>query len=318
MQEQILQFLKEHDGYLSGEEISHSLKMSRTAIWKYMQELRKVGYEIVAVPHLGYKIVSVPDKLFPWEIQFGLGTKVMGQKIVYEETLTSTMDTAFELAVAGSPEGTLVCSESQTHGRGRMGRTWISPKSKGIYLSLILRPKLPPMETAKLTLLTAVVVSEAIQKICGFEVQIKWPNDLLVGRKKLAGILTELHADPDRVKFVVVGIGLNVNTQSHQLPPGSTSLKLETGQTWSRVSLIQEMLKEWEQWYSQFTRRGFEPILKRWKELSVTLGRRVRVSDPSGVIEGEAKDIDTDGGLLIRLDSGLILKRMAGDVMWAQ
>jgi len=229
MQDQIIRFLKRSTSYLSGEEISRHLNISRSAIWKYMQELRQEGYDIVAVPHLGYRIVSSPDKLFPREIQHELKTKVIGKKIHYYDTIPSSMDVAFRLGVEGAPEGTVVCSESQTKGRGRLGRQWVSPKGKGIYMSIILRPQLTPTEVAQLTLLSAVAVCEAVVKYTGVESMIKWPNDLLVRKKKFAGILTEISAEMDRVRFVVIGIGMNVNTPIAQLPPQATSLKAEKG-----------------------------------------------------------------------------------------
>src|SRR3989338_5397995 len=219
MHEQIINFLRKSGEYISGEEISRALNVSRAGIWKYMQDLRAQGYEIVAVPHLGYRLVSYPDKLLAREIKFGLGTHILGKKIFSREAISSTMDEAFELGVKGTEEGTLVCAESQTKGRGRMGRSWVSPKGKGIYMSVILRPQLSPNEIPKLTLLTAVAVAEAIYKIAGLKVAIKWPNDILVGTKKLGGILTEMSAEIDRIKFVVVGIGMNVNTTASQLPP---------------------------------------------------------------------------------------------------
>ena len=317
MQTQIIEFLKKNETYLSGEEISQSLKISRAAIWKYMQELRQLGYDIVAVPHLGYKLVSCPDKLFPLEIQHDLHTKIFGKKIVYHETISSTMDAAFQLALEKAPEGTVVCAETQTKGRGRLGRTWISPKGKGICLSVILRPKLSPLEVAKLTLLAAVGVCEALQKITNLQPSIKWPNDLLIDGKKCAGILTELSAETDRVKFVIVGIGVNVNTAKNSLPSTATSLKEETRQEHSRIKIFQEILRELEHWYLRLGEEGFSPVVQRWKELSVTLNQRVRVSDANGFVEGLAIDIDQDGGLLIRRDTGVIVKKMAGDVALA-
>lgn len=315
MQTQIIEFLKKNETYISGEEISQSLKISRAAIWKYMQELRQLGYDIVAVPHLGYKLVSSPDKLFPHEIQYDLTTKSFGKKIIYEDTVSSTMDVAFQLALEKAPEGTVVCAESQTKGRGRLGRTWTSVKGKGIYMSIILRPKLSPLEVAKLTLLGAVVVSEALKKSTGLQPLIKWPNDLLVKGKKLAGILTELSAETDRVKFVVVGIGLNVNSSLSSLPPGATSLKEETKEEHSRIKIFQEIMKEMERWYFNIEHKGFSEVIQKWKELSITLNQRVRVSDAGGFVEGLAVDLDRDGGLLIRKDSGVVVKKMAGDVI---
>lgn len=315
MQERIIHFLKRAQGYLSGEEISRSLDMSRAAIWKYIQELRKDGYEIEAVPHLGYKLLHAPDKLLAHEVQFDLKTKVLGQKYYYHDSLPSTMDEAFRLGMEGAPEGTVVCAETQTKGRGRLGRGWVSPKHKGIYCSIILRPKLSPSDISKLTLLTAVAVAEAIECITHIRPMIKWPNDLLVKNRKLAGILTELRAEVDRMKFVVVGIGLNVNNTGAQLIDGATSLKNEAGQPLSRVELLREILRVFERWYFQCQSGDFNDLLNVWKERSLTLGKRVRVTDPASVIEGVAVDLDADGGLLVRQDSGVIVKKLAGDVV---
>ncbi len=315
MQNQILHFLKKSEGYISGEEISRQLKISRAGIWKNIEELRKEGYDIEAVPHRGYRLASAPDKLFPHEIQFNLKAKILGKEVIHYDSIGSTMDVAFELAMKGSLEGTVVCAENQTKGRGRLGRDWVSPKGKGIYLSIILRPRLTPNEAAQLTLLSAVAVSEAIKKVCGVAASIKWPNDLLINNKKVAGILMESSAQMDNVRFVVLGLGLNVNTALNHLPPNSTSLKQVTGKQISRVHLIQEILQHLEKWYDILKAKGFPPVLVRWKELSSTLGRRVRIVDPSGAIEGEAIGLDAQGGLMIRNESGIAVKRMTGDVV---
>ncbi len=314
MQERIVHLLKKSDSYLSGEEISRQLDISRAAIWKYIQELKKDGYDIVAVPHLGYKIASGPDKLFAHEVQFDLKTKTLGKKIFFYDTVASTMDEAFRLGMEGTPEGTVVCADGQSKGRGRLGRSWLSPKGKGIYLSIVLRPALLPSEAACLTLLCAVALSEAIKNICGLNSLIKWPNDLLINGKKVAGILTELNAETDRVKFVVVGIGVNVNSSRDSLIVDATSLQVEAKRTILRVELTKEILRMTEEWYLLSQRQGFTPIIKRWKEISFTLNKRVRIADPAGFIEGEAVDMDQDGGLLIRKDSGVIVKKMAGDI----
>jgi len=315
MRSQIIQFLKAAEGYLSGEEISRHVKISRAGIWKYMQELREDGYDIVAVPHLGYRLISSPDKLLPEEIQFKLGTKILGNNVRYFDTISSTMDAAFQLGVEGAPEGTVVCAESQTKGKGRLGRSWVSPKGKGIYMSILLRPELMPTDLTQLTLLSAVAVCEAVTKFWDIPARIKWPNDILVNNKKLAGILTESSAEMDRVRFVVIGIGINVSATVNQLPPRSTSLKNETGQKVSRVELLQEVLRSLEKWYMILGKDGFSPVSSRWKQLSSTLGRHVRVVDPNGDVEGEAVDLDEDGGLIIRNENGLKVKRMSGDVV---
>lgn len=315
MQAQILQFLKESEGYVSGEEISRRCGMSRAAIWKHMQELRQEGFDVVAVPHLGYKLVASPDKLLPSEIRHGLKTRYLGKKIVYEDAVPSTMDVAFRLGMEGAVEGTLVCAEGQTKGKGRLGRHWNSPKGKGIYMSVILRPSLPPTEAAQLTLLTAVAVCEAIRRVTGVAARIKWPNDILVEDRKLAGILTELSAETDRVRFVVIGIGINVNTSLSVLPLQATSLKEEAQKKIPRVELLQEILVELENWYECLKKLGFAPVVERWKEFSSTLGKRVRLVDPGGEVEGEAVDLDKTGALMIRNDAGLIVSKIAGDVV---
>ncbi len=314
MQERIIQFLKESDGYISGEEISQRLKMSRAAIWKYMQELRALGYEITAVPHLGYRLVMSPDKLLSYEILSGLGTKIIGRNIIVMDTVTSTMDEAFRLGMENCTEGTVVCAEAQSKGRGRLGRGWTSPKAKGLYFSFVLRPSLPLNQLAQLTLMSAVALAEAIEGISHLKPLIKWPNDILVGDQKLAGILTELRAESDQVQFVVVGIGLNVNTSSGQLVPGASSLKVAEGHSFNRTQVFQEILRSLEKGYLKLLRHEFSQVMEEWKKRSATLNKWVRITDPTGTIEGEAIDLDEDGALLIRKDNGLTVKKSAGDV----
>ncbi len=315
MQERIIEFLKEAEGYISGEEISQRLNMSRAAIWKHMQELRAQGYDIAAVPHLGYQLVASPDKLLAREIQFGLKTKIIGKEIVALDTVSSTMDEAFRLGMEGVPEGTVVCAETQSKGRGRLGRAWVSPKGKGIYFSVILRPSsLPPSQLPQLTLMSAVALAEAVNDIAGIDARIKWPNDILVADKKLAGILTELRAEVDQVKFIVIGVGLNVNTAAHQLIEGATSLKIESGKTLSRVEVMQLILRSMEKWYGKLLSGKANEVMEAWKERSATLKNRVRITDPTGITEGVAIDLDSDGALLIRKDNGVVVRKTAGDV----
>jgi len=314
MQERIIQFLKESDGYISGEEISQRLNMSRAAIWKHMQELRAQGYEIAAVPHLGYQLVTCPDKLLSYDIQSGLNNKIIGKKINILDTVTSTMDEAFRLGMENCPEGTVVCAEAQSKGRGRLGRLWTSPKGKGLYFSFILRPNMPLNCLAQLTLMSAVAVAEAIESISKLKPLIKWPNDILLEDHKLAGILTEVRAESDQVKFVVVGIGLNVNSSLNQLASGAVSLKSSAGHHFDRAQVFQAVLHFLEKGYLKVLRHEFAGIMEEWKKRSATLNRRVRITDPAGTTEGQAIDLDEDGALLIRKDNGLIIKRSAGDV----
>jgi len=315
MQEKILDFLRKSPEYISGEEVSNHLKISRQALWKHIQELRDIGYDIVAVPHLGYKLVSPPDRLIPYEITHGLNTKFIGRKNYYFDTVSSTMDIALQFAMKGAPEGTVIIVESQTKGRGRLGRSWFSPKYKGIYLSLILKPKILPNQMPLLTLMAAVSICEAIKEKTDLTCQIKWPNDILIHHKKLGGILTELNAEMDLSRFVVVGIGLNVNNDKKTIPSGATSLKEQKKQEINRLELLQEVLRKIEGNYLIFQKTGAKSVIDKWREWSISLGRRVRVICQNEHIEGEAVDIDIDGGLLIRKDSGLTQKVMAGDVV---
>jgi len=315
MKEKILEYLnKEHD-YLSGDQISSHLGISRQALWKHIQDLKDSGYDIVAVPHLGYRLESRPDRLFAFEVTRGLNTKFIGKKIHYFDYLASTMDLAMQLGMRGSAAGTLVLAESQTKGRGRLGRSWSSPKYKGLYLSLLLRPGILPAASPILTLLSAVSICEAIKKVTALEPQIKWPNDVLIHNKKVAGILTEMNAEADKVNFVVIGIGLNVNNDKKSLVAQATSLKEQAGAALDRLILLQELLRRIENNYFLLEDKGARFIIDKWRSLSLTLGRQVKVYCQHKHIEGSAVDIDEDGTLLIRKDSGIIQKVSSGDVV---
>lgn len=315
MEQKVIDFLKLKQGYVSGEELSHHLKISRQALWKHIQELKEKGYDIAAVPHLGYRLISSPDRLFPSEINYGLRTKFIGAKAYYFDSVSSTMDIAMEMGINNAPEGTIILAETQTKGRGRLGRVWFSPKHKGIYLSLILRPKLLPNLTPVLTLLAGVSICEAVKEITALDARIKWPNDILIHNKKLGGILTELNAEMDATRFVIVGIGLNVNNSAKALVYGATSLRNEKKENISRVEVLQEILRRIEENYLSFQEKGAQPIIEKWRNYNITLHRRVRISCQNKHLEGTAVNIDTDGALLVRKDSGLIERITAGDVV---
>lgn len=315
MQEKILNFLKSKRDYVSGDLISQRLGITRQALWKHIQGLKNIGYDIIAVPHLGYKLISCADRLFDFEVSYDLNTKSLGKKIYYFETISSTMDVAMQLGIKGAQEGTLVLAESQTKGKGRLGRTWFSPKFKGIYLSLILRPKILPSQAPVLTLLAAVSICEAIKKTVDLDTQIKWPNDIIIHNKKLGGILTELSAEMDEINFLIIGIGLNVNNDKKNLVASATSLKEQKKESVNRVSLLQEILRRIEINYLLFQNKGSAAIIDEWRQHNITLGKRVKVYCHKEHLEGEASGIDSDGGLLIRKDSGVIEKVMAGDVV---
>ena len=315
MKEKILEYLKKKHDYLSGDEISRHLGISRQGLWKHIQDLKDSGYDIVAVPHLGYRLESCPDRLFVFEVIRGLNTKFIAKQIHYFDYLDSTMNLAMQLGMQGSPNGTLVLAESQTRGRGRLGRNWFSPKYKGIYLSLILRPDILPAASPILTLLSAVSICEAIKEVVHLDAQIKWPNDIIMHNKKLAGILTEMNAEVDKVNFVVIGIGLNVNNDKKSLIAQSTSLKEQKGEQVQRILLLQELLRRIEKNFNLLETKGNQSIIDKWRNFSLTLGKRVKIYCQDKHLEGQAVDIDKDGGLLIRKDSGIIQKVMSGDVV---
>ena len=314
MKEKILDYLNKKHDYLSGDQISKHLGISRQGLWKHIQELKDSGYEIIAVPHLGYRLESCPDRLFVFEVARSLHTKFIAKKIHYFDYLSSTMDLAMQLGIGGADHGTLVLAESQTKGRGRLGRGWLSPKYKGIYLSLILRPKILPAASPILTLMSAVSICEAVKEVASLEAQIKWPNDVLIQNKKVAGILTEMNAEMDKVNFVVIGIGLNVNNDKKSLIAQATSLKEQQQKEINRLVLLQELLRRIENNYLFWEAQGAQEIINKWRNFTLTLGTRVKVDYQDRHIEGQAMDIDSDGSLLIRKDSGLIQKVSSGDV----
>ena len=314
--EAILNALKGRPGeFVSGEELSRMAGVSRTAIWKEIEKLRGEGYKILAQPHSGYQLVSVPDRLTAQELSWNLQTVRIGRRIHAYETTDSTMDVAQRLAAAGEPEGSVVVAEAQGKGRGRMGRTWISPKGKGIYLSVILRPQLQLAEIPKITLVAAVGAARAVEAATGLKPEIKWPNDLLVGGKKIAGILTELNAEINRVNYMVVGIGMNVNTPADKLPAHGTSLARELGEKVDRLEVARQLLAHLDRTYAQFIKEGMEPVLEAWRGFAGFLGRRVRVAVEGRVLDGQALDVDPSGALLVRTDTGLVESVSAGEVL---
>lgn len=319
MKETILRLLKERRSeYVSGEEICRSLNVSRTAVWKHIQALREKGYEIEARSRAGYMLTGIPDRLFPEEIGDGLATRFLGRTVYYCDSVSSTNNLAKELAGQGAADGTLVVAEEQTGGKGRLGRQWCSAKYKGSFFSFILFPPLMPQEANMVTLITAVAMASAVRDETGVAAGIKWPNDLLVNGKKICGILTELSAEMERINYMVVGVGLNVNQEENDFPEevsaSATSLKDQTGSNISRVKLVQAFLLEFEKWYLLALENGFAPVLARWKEMSVSLNCPVRIHNPNSSWDGWAEDIDSDGALLLRLPGGEIKRVISGEV----
>jgi BirA family biotin operon repressor/biotin-[acetyl-CoA-carboxylase] ligase len=316
VKDKIIELLRQGQQPVSGQAMSRRLRLSRAAVWKHIQELRKEGYRIEAAPHVGYVLKKAPDRLLPLEVRNGLTARRFGQTLTCLDVVDTTMDVAFQQAVDGAPEGALVCAESQKKGKGRMGRQWVSPKGKGLYFSLVLRPALHPSQVSQLTLLSSVAVCAALRAVSDVPVTIKWPNDLLVGPKKMGGILTELSAETERVRFVVVGVGINVNTNLKSLPANSTSLAAEAHQTFQRVAVLQSVLEKMEFWYDRALDKGFDCMRAQWKAYSCTLGRQVQFMDRHQKRTGIAVDLHESGALKIKDAKGRFHNKMSGDVRY--
>jgi BirA family biotin operon repressor/biotin-[acetyl-CoA-carboxylase] ligase len=316
----ILDMLRDRQERLSGAEISRILGISRSAIWKHISVLRREGYQIEAKRASGYQLIAVPAHLTAWEIQAGMGTEQFGKKIHAFLNVDSTNTIAFRLALNSAHEGEVVVAESQAAGKGRVGRRWESPPGVNCYLSIILRPSFPPNKMPLITLMTAVACAEAIKEVTGLLPPIKWPNDLLVDGKKLGGILTEADMEMDRINFVVVGIGINVNMPRSSLPPSirdtATSLQEVLGREVSRIALIQALLRKFELWYKRFKEGRGEEIKRRWEELSQVWGKEVEVDFMGEQVRGKALTIDADGALLVQEDGGEVKRIVAGDVQF--
>ncbi|HSW57760.1 MAG TPA: biotin--[acetyl-CoA-carboxylase] ligase [Dehalococcoidales bacterium] len=317
MREQVLKYLQQ-EKHVSGEELGKRLKISRTAVWKHVKELRKLGYQIESSTKSGYTFMQNPDLLLAEEIENGLITKVMGKNIRHFVQVSSTQDIASELAKKGLPEGTLVIAEMQTQGRGRKGREWISVPDGGLYFSLILRPKLLPSQVVQIPLIASVAVVKAIKNTVPLNPEIKWPNDIFVGDKKAGGILTEMSSEIDGVNYVILGVGLNVNIPASFLAEKTggiaTSLINEVGKPVSRTQIMRHFLVQFENIYNQFVTSGFSSVREEWKNLNNTIGAWVKISDGTREFEGEAVDIDERGFLLVRTDNSRIHQIVSGDV----
>ncbi|HSA30176.1 MAG TPA: biotin--[acetyl-CoA-carboxylase] ligase [Candidatus Omnitrophota bacterium] len=315
MKSRIIHILKKAHGFVSGQEIGHELGLSRAAVWKAVTELRRCGYTIKALPRKGYSLEESPDKLYSWEIQPELKTKCFGRSIVHEEAVGSTMDLAALYADRGAEHGSLFCAETQTRGRGRLGRQWSSPCGEGIYASLLLRPGIPLIGSPKMVFVAGVALCDAVSSLTGLDVHIKWPNDLLLGTKKLAGILTELRAESGRIERLIIGIGMNVNTPKKELPPQATSLFAESGKKYSRVRILSDFLFCCERQYERVLKEGFDPLLLDWKKRCRLWGERVVVEMDKVSLQGVVTDLASDGGLIMKMDDGREKKIVTGDIL---
>lgn len=317
MRNEILDYFRKADGnFVSGQQISKDLHVSRTAIWKHINVLKERGYIFESSTRKGYRLIYAPNLLTPLEIDSALHTETFGRHVIYLESTQSTNEEAKKIAREGAEEGTIVVAEEQITGHGRLTRGFFSPFAKGIWFSLILRPKFFPMEASKCTLLAAVGVCRGIRRLGLADAGIKWPNDILVHGKKLVGILTLMSASMEKIDYIIMGIGINTGIKKNEFPEdfreGATSF-LNEGINVSRKDLLAAILGELEKEYSIAQNEGFDKVLDDWRALSVTLGQEVRVIFGDDSYTGKAVDIDRDGCLLV--NTGSEVKRViAGDV----
>jgi len=306
---------------ISGARIAREIGVSRSTVWRWVERLRGLGVKVKGQPATGYFLERVPDILTPDMLRQELKGSLFAKRIHHFFKTDSTNRVALELGHAGEPEGAIVLTEEQTAGRGRAGRTWHSERATGIYVTLLLRPKLAPVQAPLITMMAGLSVHSAVQRVTGLTVDLKWPNDLFIRGKKVGGILTEMHAEPGQVRFIIVGIGLNVNQEkfSGELTDVATSLRLETGKVQSRMELLVRLLREFESDYNRLLREGVGSIVARFEAVSsYAIGKRVRVTNASESYVGTTAGLGPEGLLQVMRDDGRVLTVIAGDVAEAR
>ncbi len=305
----------------SGTRIAKEVGVSRSMVWQWVERLRELGVKVKSQPGTGYFLEQIPDILTPDMLKQRLKGSLFGKRIFHFFRTDSTNRVALELGHAGEPEGAVVLAEEQTAGRGRGGRAWHSERATGIYVTLLLRPKLAPVQAPLLTMMAGLSAHSAVQALTGLEVDLKWPNDLLVRGRKLGGILTEMHAEPGQIRFVIVGIGLNVNQEKFpgELANLATSLRAETGKPQSRMELLVRLLHEFESDYNRFLREGVATVVARFESVSsYARGRRVRVTNGTESYVGTTAGLGPEGLLQVERDGGQLMTVIAGDVAEAR
>lgn len=317
MKTEVLRLLKESEGYLSGQDICNRLKVSRTAVWKIIKQLKDEGYQIEAVQNRGYRLVGLADVMTEAELFSRMKSKWAGRYLDYSETVDSTNNRAKQLAERGAKSGTLIIADSQSAGKGRRGRSWTSPPGTGIWMSLILRPQILPSCASMLTLVAAMAVSDGIDKETGLNSQIKWPNDIVVDGRKVCGILTEMSAELDGIHYVVVGMGINANTKEfpEEIAETATSLCRQTGQTVWRSQIIAAVMEAFEGYYDKFMEsRDLSLLYDAYNKKLANYGREVMVMSSTGNYQGVSHGINQKGELLVELPDKTVTKVVSGEV----
>ncbi|MUV39796.1 Biotin--[biotin carboxyl-carrier protein] ligase [Lentibacillus sp. JNUCC-1] len=310
---------KQDNTYISGQQLSEKLNISRTAVWKYMNDLKQDGFIINAVPNKGYRIQQFPSRLSANSMQWGLETKWLGQRIVHKNTVPSTQFVAHDLAREGAEHGTVVIANEQTAGRGRLNRKWQSRRDKGIWMSMILRPNMLPHLAPQLTLLTACAVAEAVLIDTHLTPQIKWPNDILFNGRKAVGILTEMQAEQDRIQYVIIGIGVNVNHNTADLAEGltqhATSLQIESNEPQDIVQLSQQILVQFERLYASYCDKGFSVVKDKWERYAYKMNEPIAIHTHNKTSSAIFRGIAEDGALCIE-EKGMPKKIYSAEIVW--
>lgn len=303
MKEEILRLLRSADSYISGQELCNRFGVSRTAVWKAINQLKEAGYEIEAQQNKGYKLMAAPDLMTEAEIKSLMHTEWVAKEVLYFDTIDSTNTKAQELAEKGYPSGTLVVADKQDSGKGRRGRSWVSPSGTGIFMTLMIKPDINPNNASMLTLVAALAVAKAITSVTGEEAMIKWPNDIVVNGKKVCGILTEMNAQFDYINNIVVGIGINVHNESfpEEISQMASSLMIEAGgKRFHRAQIIAETMSYFEQYYDTFLKtQDLSALVREYDELLVNRNKSVRVLDPKEPFDGKAMGITPKGELIV-------------------
>jgi BirA family biotin operon repressor/biotin-[acetyl-CoA-carboxylase] ligase len=302
---------------ISGERIAREIGVSRSSVWRSIERLRELGVRVKGQRSTGYFLEKVPDVLTPDLLRKRIKGKLFGKRFFHFFKTDSTNRVAMELGHAGEPEGAVILAEEQTAGRGRAGRAWHSERGTGLYVTLLLRPRLSPVQAPLLTMLAGISAHAAIQAQTGLAPELKWPNDLLLNGKKIGGILTEMHAEPNQIKFVIVGIGINVNQEKFpaELSSIATSLRKETGRAWPRLELLARLLHEFESDYNRWMREGPSSVIDRFQKISsFASGRQVRVDSGNEVYFGVTAGLSPEGLLLVQKKNGPLVTVIAGDV----
>ena len=317
MKSEILRLLKENDAYISGQQLCEHFHVSRTAVWKVIEQLKKEGYQIEAVRNKGYRLIDSPDVMSRAEIESLMNTTWAGKKVVYYDETDSTNNQAKAYGEKGEAHGTLFVADMQAAGKGRRGRVWVSPAGSSIYMTILLHPDVLTTKAPQLTLVMAMAVAEGIRKVTGLETKIKWPNDIIVNGRKVCGILTEMSTEIDYINYVVIGDGINVNQETfpEEIRDTATSLKIETGSSVRRSVLIATIMECFEQFYEVFmTTEDLSGLQERYNAMLVNLGREVRVLEPGNEYEAHALGINRTGELIVRTVDGQEKEIYAGEV----